>query len=87
MNFPIYLTTTYIQNVPGVPFSKYDYLRAGNPTNDAYEDMIARMEFGKYGNLFSSGCAATTSVLSMFEKGSHILSIDDVYGGTNRLFN
>ena len=87
VNIPIHLTSTFKQNSPGKLFSEFDYSRGGNPTVQAYEDLIARMEQGKHGIAFSSGMAAINAVLMTFNKDDHILSIDDVYGGTNRLMN
>lgn len=67
-------------------FNKFDYIRGGSPNVDAFEKMMAKIEHGKYGIAFSSGCGAMTAILLTLSKGDHILSIDDVYGGTNRLF-
>lgn len=81
----IELSTTFAQSSPG-KHSGYDYTRAGNPTRDTLEKLFASVENGKYCSCFSSGCAATTTVILGFVKsGEHIVSSDDVYGGTNRL--
>jgi len=82
---PIYATSTYAQEAPGV-HKGYDYGRSHNPTRFAFERAIAALEGGKYGYAFSSGLAAAGSVLEILESGSHIISVDDLYGGTYRLF-
>ena len=87
INVPIHLSSTYKQLAPGVLASKYDYTRAGNPTVDALNECLASLEHAKFGLTFASGCAATTSVLMTLSPGDHVISIDDVYGGTNRLLN
>jgi cystathionine gamma-lyase len=84
---PITLSSTFAQTGPGELYpSGYDYSRAGNPTRDALEKVIASLEHGKHGLCFSSGLAATMAVLQTFDSGLHVLCSDDVYGGTNRLF-
>lgn len=66
-------------------YDKFDYIRAGSPNVDAFEKLMAHIEYGSYGIAFSSGMAAITAVFMTLKKGDHIISIDDVYGGTNRL--
>ncbi len=84
---PIYQTATYVQESPGVIKSDYDYSRSSNPTRKALEANLASLEGGRHGLCFASGCAAMECVLHLFEPGDHVLLCDDVYGGTNRLFN
>jgi len=82
---PIYQTSTFIQE--GVGGHKgYEYARTGNPTRTALETCLASLEGGKHGICFSSGCAATTTVLHALSPGDHVVSSDDVYGGTWRIF-
>lgn len=81
---PIYATSTYAQESPGV-HKGYDYGRSHNPTRFAYERAVAALEGGKAGFAFSSGLAAMATVLDMLESGSHIVATDDLYGGTYRL--
>jgi len=82
---PVYLTATYYQPEPGRE-GKYVYSRTGNPTRDALERNLAGLEGGRFGLAFSSGMAATTTVLMLLRKGDHVIAGDDVYGGTYRLF-
>lgn len=82
---PVYLTSTYVQDAPGVN-KGYSYSRTGNPTRSALEASIAALEEGKFGLAFSSGCAATNTVLNLLKTGDHVLSCHDIYGGTYRLF-
>jgi cystathionine gamma-lyase len=83
---PVYLTSTYVQESPGV-HKGYEYSRTKNPTRTAYEECLASLESGKFGFAFASGCAATTTILHMLRQGDHVVSGDDLYGGTLRLFN
>lgn len=83
---PIYLTSTYVQESPGV-HKGWEYSRTHNPTRRAYENCIANLESGKFGFAFASGCAAATTVLHLLKKGDHIVAMDDMYGGTYRLFD
>ena len=85
MCVPISLATTYAQASPGV-HKGFEYSRTGNPTREAYEKCVAACEKGKYALAFASGSAVTGSIISTLEHGSHVISIDDVYGGTNRFF-
>lgn len=83
---PVYLTSTYVQESPGV-HKGWEYSRTHNPTRRAYEDCIASLESGKYGFAFASGCAATTTVMHLLTAGDHVVAMDDMYGGTFRLFD
>src|ERR1700721_1604757 len=83
---PIVLSSTFAQDGPGV-HQGYDYSRAGNPTRSALEGCLAALEGAKHGICFGSGCAATTAVLMMLKSGDHVLSGDDIYGGTFRIFD
>ena len=82
---PIYATSTYVQESPGV-HKGYEYSRSQNPTRMAYERCIADLESGVAGFAFASGLAATATFLELFDSGSHVICIDDMYGGTYRLF-
>lgn len=84
---PIYQTSTYVQQSPGKIIGEYDYSRAANPTRAALEANLANLEGAKHGLCFSSGVAATGAVLHLLNSGDKVLLGDDVYGGTNRLFN
>lgn len=84
LSIPIYQVSTYHQ-IDMDNFGKYDYSRSGNPTREALENTIARMENGFRGFAFSSGMAAISSVLSIFSAGDHIVICEDVYGGTYRI--
>lgn len=83
---PIYMTSTFVQESPGV-HKGWEYSRTHNPTRKAYEDCLASLENGKSGFAFSSGSAATATILHMFKAGDHVIAMDDMYGGTNRMFN
>lgn len=82
---PIYATSTYVQSSPGV-HQGYEYSRTQNPTRMAYERCIADLESGSHGFAFASGMAATGTVLELIDSGSHVIAMDDLYGGTRRLF-
>ncbi len=82
---PIYATSTYVQDSPGV-HKGYEYSRTHNPTRFAYERCIASLESGAHGFAFASGMAATATILELLDAGSHIVAMDDLYGGTRRLF-
>jgi cystathionine gamma-lyase len=82
---PIYATSTYVQESPGV-HKGFDYSRSGNPTRLAYERCVADLEGGSAGFAFASGMAATATVLELLDTGSHVAASDDLYGGTYRLF-
>lgn len=83
---PVYLTSTYVQQSPGV-HQGWEYSRTHNPTRKAYEDCLANLESAKYGFAFASGCAATTTILHLLKQGDHVIAMDDMYGGTYRLFD
>jgi cystathionine gamma-lyase len=83
---PIVLASTFAQDGPG-EHRGYDYSRAGNPTRSALEGCLAALEGAKHGIAFGSGCAATTALLMTLKTGDHVLSGDDVYGGTFRIFD
>ena len=83
---PVFLTSTYVQNSPGQPIGDYEYSRAANPTRTALEESLASIENGARGLAFSSGLAATDCLLRMFKAGDEIIAMDDLYGGTYRLF-
>jgi cystathionine gamma-lyase len=82
---PVYLTSTYVQESPGV-HKGFDYSRSINPTRLAYERCMADLENGERGFAFASGLAGMATVLELLESGSHVISSDDLYGGTFRLF-
>ena len=82
---PIYQTSTYAQHSPG-DHEGYEYSRTHNPTRTALQDNLAALENGKHGICFSSGLAAIDAVLKLFNPGDEIISTDDLYGGTYRLF-
>ena len=83
---PIVLSSTFFQKGPA-QHSGYDYSRAGNPTRTALESCLAALEGGKHGVAFGSGCAATTTILLTLKSGDHVVTSDDVYGGTFRIFD
>lgn len=82
---PIYASSTYVQASPG-QHKGYEYSRTGNPTRLAYERCVADIENGHAGFAFASGMAATATVLELLDAGSHVIAMDDLYGGTWRLF-
>ena len=82
---PIYATSTYAQSSPGV-HQGFEYSRTHNPTRFAYERCVAGLEGGSRGFAFASGLAATSTILETLDSGSHVVCMDDVYGGTFRLF-
>lgn len=82
---PIYATSTYAQSSPGV-HQGFEYSRTHNPTRFAYERCVAALEGGSRGFAFASGMAATSTVLELLDSGDHIIAMDDIYGGTYRLF-
>ncbi|MBB3018482.1 cystathionine gamma-lyase [Microvirga lupini] len=82
---PIYATSTFAQESPGV-HKGFEYARSQNPTRMAFERCIADLEGGSAAFAFSSGLAASATILDMLEHGSHIVASDDLYGGTRRLF-
>ena len=82
---PIYATSTYAQSSPG-EHQGFEYSRSHNPTRFAYERCVAALEGGTRGFAFASGLAATSTILELLDSGSHVIAMDDVYGGTYRLF-
>ncbi len=82
---PIYATSTYAQSSPGV-HKGYEYARTQNPTRMAFERCIADLESGRAGFAFASGLAASATLLDALPSGSHVVALDDLYGGTYRLF-
>lgn len=83
---PIYATSTYVQSSPGV-HQGYEYSRTQNPTRMAFERCIADLESGSHGFAFASGMAAIGTILELIDTGSHVIAMDDIYGGTRRLFD
>ena len=82
---PIYATSTYAQESPG-QFKGFDYSRTANPTRQSLEECMADLEGGSKAFAFASGMAATATVLELLDSGDHVISMDDLYGGTYRLF-
>ena len=82
---PIYATSTYVQSSPGV-HKGFEYSRSQNPTRFAYEDCVASLEGGLAGFAFASGLSASATVLDLLDAHSHIIALDDLYGGSRRLF-
>ena len=82
---PIYATSTYVQESPG-RHQGFEYSRTHNPTRFAYERCVADLEGGVNGFAFASGLAAAATVLDLLDAGSHVIAMDDLYGGTYRLF-
>lgn len=83
---PIYQTSTYVQEAPGVN-KGFEYARSQNPTRFALEEALAIIENGKYGLAFSSGVAATDAVIKLLQPGDEVIAGNDMYGGTYRLFS
>ena len=83
---PIYATSTYVQKSPG-KHQGYEYSRSQNPTRMAYERCVADLEGGTQGYAFASGLAAAGTILELLDTGSHVIAMDDLYGGTYRLFD
>jgi cystathionine gamma-synthase len=84
---PIYQTSTYVQEEVGKLKDGYDYSRTANPTRRALERCMASLEGGSHGFAFASGMAATTTVMHLVDPGDTVVSVNDVYGGTYRLFS
>jgi cystathionine gamma-lyase len=82
---PIYATSTYVQESPG-KHKGFEYSRSQNPTRMAFERCVADLEGGVAGFAFASGLAAASTVLELIDSGSHVIAMDDLYGGTYRLF-
>jgi cystathionine gamma-lyase len=83
---PIYATSTYVQESPG-KHKGYEYSRSQNPTRNAYERCIADLESGTAGYAFASGMAATATALELLDSGDHVIAMEDLYGGSRRLFS
>ena len=82
---PIYQTSTYVQEAPGVN-KGFEYARSQNPTRFALEEAVAVIENGKFGLVFGSGVAATDAVIKLLAPGDEVIAASDMYGGTYRLF-
>jgi cystathionine gamma-lyase len=82
----IYQTSTYVQSSPG-EHSGFEYSRSQNPTRFAYERCVADLEGGTQAFAFASGMAATATILELLDAGDHVIAMDDLYGGTFRLFD
>jgi len=82
---PLSLSTTFQQDEVAV-HKGYEYSRSGNPTRERFEGAVAALEKAKYGLAFSSGSATTATILTSLPKGSHVITVNDVYGGTYRYF-
>ena len=82
---PIYQTSTYVQAAPGVN-KGYEYSRTQNPTRDVLEKNLSALENGTFGAAFASGMAATDTVMKMLQPGDEVITTNDLYGGTYRLF-
>ncbi len=85
VNVPVFLTSTFAQKSPGI-HSGYEYSRAANPTRQALEDGLASIENGARGLAFGSGLAAIDAVLKLLNPGDEVIAVDDLYGGTYRMF-
>ena len=85
VNVPVFLTSTFAQTSPGI-HSGYEYARAANPTRQALEDSVASIENGARGLAFGSGLAAIDCVLKLLNPGDEVIAVDDLYGGTYRMF-
>src|SRR6266705_319783 len=85
ISVPIYQTSTYVQEAPGVN-KGYDYARSGNPTRAVLETLIADLEGGVSGGAFASGLAAIDAIVKLLQSGDEILAVDDIYGGAFRQF-
>ncbi len=82
---PVYMTSTYVQEAPGVN-KGFEYARSQNPTRKALEEAYAQIENGKFGLAFSSGVAATDAVIKLLSPGDEVIAANDMYGGTYRMF-
>lgn len=83
---PIVTSSTYIQQSPGV-HAGFEYSRSHNPTRFAWERAVANLEGGRNGYAFGSGMAATSTILELLDSGDHVVAMDDLYGGSFRLFD
>lgn len=86
VNVPVFLTSTFAQKSPGQLLSGYEYSRGANPTRQALEDALASIENGARGLAFGSGLAAIDCVLKLLNPGDEIIAVDDLYGGSYRMF-
>lgn len=86
VNVPVFLTSTFAQRTPGELKNGYEYSRGANPTRQALEDSLASIENGARGLAFGSGLAAIDCVLKLLSPGDEIIAVDDLYGGTYRMF-
>ncbi len=84
---PVYQTSTYVQPALGEPVAGYEYARVTNPTRDALQANVAALEGGRYGAAFGSGLAAIEAVVKRLSAGDHVVSEENTYGGTPRMFN
>ncbi|MBK6275338.1 MAG: cystathionine gamma-synthase [Saprospirales bacterium] len=82
---PIFQTSTYVQDAPGV-HKGFEYARTQNPTRNVLQNQLAALENGNHGICFASGLAATDAIAKLFSSGDHIISCNDLYGGTYRIF-
>ncbi len=87
VNVPIFQTSTYVQDGIGGMRDGHDYARTINPTRTALQTCLAALDGGRHGVAFASGMAATSAVLGTFPIGTRVLAVNDVYGGTYRLFS
>ncbi|MDB3926847.1 PLP-dependent aspartate aminotransferase family protein [Flavobacteriales bacterium] len=85
ISVPVYQTTTFVQQAPGVN-KGFDYGRTANPTRKALENLVAKMENGHAAHAFATGLAAIDSVIKLLSSGDEIIAVDDIYGGAYRLF-
>lgn len=85
ISVPIYQTSTYVQEAPGV-HKGFDYSRSNNPTRKVLEELLAQLEQGENGFAFASGLAAIDAVLKLLKSGDEIVAVDDIYGGSFRIF-
>ncbi|MAE46635.1 MAG: cystathionine gamma-synthase [Planctomycetes bacterium] len=83
---PVFMTSTYAQDAPGEPVGDYEYSRSGNPTRAALESNLASLESGARGLAFASGLAASHTLMALLEPGDHVVTGNDLYGGTYRIF-
>ena len=86
VNVPVFLTSTFAQKSPGQLLSGYEYSRGANPTRQALEDSLASIENGARGLAFGSGLAAIDCVLKLLNPGDEVIAVDDLYGGSYRIF-
>jgi cystathionine beta-lyase len=83
---PIYQTSTFEQEAPGI-HKGFDYSRTNNPTRKVLEELASKLECGTHGFAFASGLAAIDSVIKLLSSGDEVLAVDDIYGGTFRIFS